>query len=293
MEKLVTRGTVAVIGLGRMGAAMAGRLMEQGFGIVGYDVDQSTREALHESIDVVANAGDLAGRADWYLLSLPSSREVEHVLIHDTGLLRSLGPGACVIDCSSSDPRSTRGLAEVANSRSIAFVDAPVSGGPAGAESGTLAVAVGGTADAVELARPVLDAMAARIVHVGDSGAGHVAKIANNLMCAAHLLVDGATVRLAAAAGVQPEPLLEAINAGSGRSAVTEAFMPKWVLNGAFNSGFTMALMRKDLGLARDLLAEYQDDETLSALIDRWDRETERLGGQSDFTNVASVSLRD
>nr|WP_276570054.1 NAD(P)-dependent oxidoreductase [Rhodovibrio salinarum] len=290
---MVTRGTVAVIGLGRMGAAMAGRLIEQGFEVVGYDVQPQAREALQARAEVVESAAALAGRADWYLISLPSSREVEQILIQDTGLLRSLEPGACVIDCSSSDPRSTRGLAEVANSRGIAFLDAPVSGGPAGAEAGTLAIAVGGTVDALETAWPVLGAMAARIVHVGDSGAGHVAKIANNLLCAAHLMVDGAGVRLAAAAGVDPERLLEAVNAGSGRSAVTEAFMPKWVLNNAFNSGFTMSLMQKDLGLARDLLAEFRDDAMLSGLIDRWDQETERLGGQSDFTNVASVSLRE
>ncbi|MBK1671428.1 hypothetical protein CKO28_25845 [Rhodovibrio sodomensis] len=289
----MTRGTIAVIGLGRMGAAMAGRLGEKGFSVLGYDVNSQTREALQGRLEIVASAAALAGRADWYLMSLPSSREVEEILIQDSGLLWSLGTGACVIDCSSSDPRSTRGLAEVANSRGIAFVDAPVSGGPAGAEAGTLAVAAGGTADGLEAARPVLESMAAKVVHVGDSGAGHVAKIANNLLCAAHLMIDGAGVRLAAAAGVEPERLLEAVNAGSGRSAVTEAFMPKWVLNGSFNSGFTMGLMQKDLHLARELLSEFRSDDTLAALIDRWDQETEHLGGQSDFTNVASVSLRE
>lgn len=289
----MTRGTIAVIGLGRMGAAMAGRLNEHGFSILGYDVSLQTREALQERFEIVATPAALAGRANWYLLSLPSSREVEEVLVQDTALLRSLGAGACVIDCSSSDPRSTQGLAEVANSRGIAFVDAPVSGGPAGAEAGTLAIAAGGTADGLEAAEPVLDAMAAKVVHVGDSGAGHVAKIVNNLLCAAHLMIDGAGVRLAAAAGVEPERLLEAVNAGSGRSAVTEAFMPKWVLNRSFSSGFTMGLMQKDLGLARELLFEFNGDDTLAAVIDRWDQETERLGGQSDFTNVASVSLRE
>ena len=289
----MTRGTVAVIGLGRMGAAMAGRLKEQGFSVLGYDINSQTRETLQKKFDVVETVAALAGRATWYVISLPSSREVEAILIQDTALLRRLEPGACVIDCSSSDPRSTRGLAEVANSREVSFLDAPVSGGPAGAAAGTLAMAVGGTVDALEAARPVLDAMAAKIVHVGDSGAGHVAKIANNLLCAAHLMIDGAGVRLAAAAGVAPERLLEAINAGSGRSAVTEAFMPKWVLSNTFDSGFTMDLMQKDLGLARALLAEFNGDETLAALIDRWDRETERLGAQSDFTNVASVSLRE
>jgi len=289
----VTRGTIAVIGLGRMGAAMAERLNEQGFSILGYDVSPQTQAALQKSFEIVATPAALAGRADWYLLSLPSSREVEEVLVKNTAMLRSLAAGACVIDCSSSDPRSTRRLAEIANSRGIAFVDAPVSGGPAGAEAGTLAIAAGGTVDGLEAARPVLDAMAAKVVHVGDSGAGHVAKIANNLLCAAHLIIDGAGVRLAAAAGVEPERLLKAVNAGSGRSAVTETFMPKWVLNRSFSSGFTMGLMQKDLGLARELLSEFKGDDTLAALIDRWDQETEHLGGQSDFTNVASVSLRE
>ena len=281
---------VGLVGLGRMGAAMAGRLSDRGFKVIGCDVSDSARRNMQDAVDTTDSVDDIVKLADWIMLSLPTSREVESVLQGPNGLLARLADGACVIDTSSSDPNSTRRLAAVARRAGIAFVDAPVSGGPAGAAAGTLAVAVGGAAHEVSMARPPLEALAAKIVHVGDSGAGHVTKIVNNLLCAAHLLIDGAGVRLAQRAGLDPRRLLDAINASSGRSAVTESFMPKWVLPGTFDSGFTMSLMCKDLRLAQAMLSGAPAEAQLCEIIDVWEAELLRLGADTDFTRMAELA---
>jgi 3-hydroxyisobutyrate dehydrogenase len=174
------------------------------------------------------------------------------------------------------------------------MLDAPVSGGPAGAAAGTLTVMVGGHAQAVERARPVLDALAAKVVHVGDSGAGAVAKLANNLLCAAHLLTTGEAMRLAAAAGVAPERVLEAVNAASGRSAVSEVNMPRWILSGAFDSGFTMGLMRKDVRLAGRLAAATAAELPLSrAVVELWATSAAALADDADFNRIAALPDRE
>jgi 3-hydroxyisobutyrate dehydrogenase len=112
---------------------------------------------------------------------------------------------------------------------------------------------IGGDSTAFETAKPVLEIITARIFQVGPSGAGHAAKISNNMLCATNLVLVGEALKLAEAAGVSPSDLLEGINAGSGRSAISEINYPRWILNDAFDSGFTMDLMRKDIRLTLDL----------------------------------------
>jgi 3-hydroxyisobutyrate dehydrogenase len=153
---------------------------------------------------------------------------------------------------------------------------------------------VGGRAQALERARPVLDALAAKVVHVGDSGAGAVAKLANNLLCAAHLLTTGEAMGLAKAAGVAPARVLEAVNAASGRSAVSEVNMPRWILSGAFDSGFTMGLMRKDVRLAGRLAAATDAELPLSrAVVELWAASAAALADDADFNRIAALPDRE
>src|SRR5262249_9593327 len=149
------------------------------------------------------------------------------------------------------------------------MLDAPVSGGPDGAEAGSLLMMVGGEAAHLERARTVLDALASKIVHIGARGTGHAAKLVNNLLCAAPLITAAEAVALGKAAGIEPERLLNAINEGSGRSAVTEVNYPRWVLNETFNSGFTMKLMRKDVRQALSLIENTRLRLPLAAQIGR------------------------
>ncbi|WP_269430443.1 NAD(P)-dependent oxidoreductase [Pseudorhodobacter ferrugineus] len=181
------------------------------------------------------------------ILSLPKAAMAE--------ICPHIQPDTIVLDTSTSDPATSRKMAGLGKDNGFSFVDGPVSGGPAAANAGTMTMTMllGGAVDAINTLRPVLAVLNAKTVVVGGSGAGHAAKIVNNMLCAANLVLVAEALRLGEAAGVAPKDLLQGINAGSGRSGVSEVNFPKWVLNGAFNSGFTMGLMRKDVGLALDL----------------------------------------
>jgi 3-hydroxyisobutyrate dehydrogenase len=159
-----------------------------------------------------------------------------------------------VVDTSTADPISTRKVAQALHEAGMAFLDAPVSGGPKGAASGTLTMVLGGSPQDVAAAEPILAAVSSKRVHVGPAGAGHVAKLLNNMLCGAHLLLAAEAARIARAAGLDEQKIFEGINAGSGRSAVTEVNFPTWIFNERFDSGFTMQLMRKDVGLALGML---------------------------------------
>jgi 3-hydroxyisobutyrate dehydrogenase len=231
---------IGLVGLGRMGGAMAGRLRAVGFEVAGFDADPQKGGAA--SLDAVA--------APLVILSLPEERAVSAVL---DGLLPLLPAGALLIDTSTLSPMAARGFADRAARAGCAYLDAPVSGGPAGAAAGSLAMMLGGAAESVERARPVLERMATRIIHVGGPGAGQVAKLVNNLLVATHLVVAGEALRIGEQAGVPADALLGVINAASGRSAATEVNFPRWILSGSFDSGFSAGLMRKDVRLALEL----------------------------------------
>ncbi|MDO9498527.1 NAD(P)-dependent oxidoreductase [Falsiroseomonas sp.] len=237
---------VGLVGLGQMGLAMAGRLVEQGVEVLGFDLDPSRCDAARgRGVRVVVAVEQAA--APVMLLSLPQDRAVEAVLL---ALLPVLPKQAVLADTSTLDPHAAQRFASAAADWGVDYLDAPVSGGPAGAAAGTLAMMLGGDAGAIERARPALALVAAKLVHVGGPGAGQVAKLVNNLMVATHLAVAGEALRLGALAGVTPEALLPVINAASGRSAATEVNFPRWILPGGFDSGFSAGLMRKDVRLA-------------------------------------------
>lgn len=248
--------TVGVVGLGQMGSRMALSLKRAGFAVIGTDASATAMAALEGQIRLATTPAALASISDTIVLSLPTAQIVEAVVSGPDGLTSALQPGTLIIDTSTSHPETTRKLEAQLRESGAAFIDAPVSGGPKRAATGELTMVLGGEAADIERAKPVLSALSTRQVHVGASGAGHMAKIVNNLMCAAHLLMAGESFRLAQAAGLDPERLLEAINGGSGRSGVTEVNFPTWVMNDAFDSGFTMQLMRKDVRLALQMAEE-------------------------------------
>ena len=267
---------VGLVGLGRMGAAMAGRLAASGAEVAGFDLDRARggRPSLAEVAAPVV------------ILSLPEEKAVEAVL---GALLPALPAGAVIADTSTLSPLAARDFAVRAAAAGIAYLDAPVSGGPAGAAAGTLTVMAGGDAAALEQARPALDRIAARIVHVGAAGAGQVAKLVNNLLVATHLVAAGEALRLGRLAGVEPEALLPVINAASGRSAATEVNLPRWVLPGV-ESGFTAGLMRKDVRLAMALAqAVGASPEACARAAAVW--EDAPVADAEDFNRVAAALL--
>jgi 3-hydroxyisobutyrate dehydrogenase len=146
---------------------------------------------------------------------------------------------------------------------------------------------IGGDAEHVRAAQPVLDAIAAKVIHVGASGAGNVAKLVNNLLVAVNLLTVSEAMRLSEAAGVPTADVLKVVNAASGRSAVSEVNYPRWIQSGTFDSGFTMGLMRKDVRLAKSLIAETGLDLPLAEMVARvWKESADRLADGEDFNRV-------
>lgn len=276
--------SVGVFGLGSMGGRIAATLARAGFDVLGVD-PSSSAEIPGVLIERPAR---VFRSCDVLVLSLPSSVEVEKVLTGSGGLLDQEVEHRLVVDTSTSDPLSTRALEQRLAAAGHSLVDAPVSGGPSGAENGALTVFLGGSAEAAAEAGPVLDALARSVVHVGTSGAGNVAKLLNNLLCAAHLQIAGEALRLAEAAGLDLGPLVEALNTASGRSAVSEINLPQWVLSSEFDSGFTVGLMSRDVDLALATSRQLNLNLPLASMTSRtWQAARNHWGQNSDFNRVA------
>jgi 3-hydroxyisobutyrate dehydrogenase len=279
---------VAIIGLGQMGLGMATTLVGKGFTVVGFDVaDASRQKATAAGITVMSSLTDALGNADAVIFSLPLAAHVTEVVEGPGGVLERTRKGTIVIDTSTSEASVSRRLAEACATRGIGFLDAPVSGGPAGARAGTLTMMIGGDAAHVAAVQPVLDAIAAKVIHVGPPGAGNVAKLVNNLLVAVNLLTVSEAMRLSEAAGVPTADVLTVVNAASGRSAVSEVNYPRWIQSGTFDSGFTMGLMRKDVRLAKALIVETGLDLPLAELAVRvWQESADQLADGEDFNRV-------
>lgn len=276
---------VAVIGLGAMGLPMARRLAAAGHAVTGWDVAAARREAASG----LTLAEGCAAGAEAVLLSLPDDAAV--MAGAEAVLAAGPAPGAVVLDCSTVSPATPRRLAPRFAAAGFAWVDAPVSGGPAGAAAGTLTVMAGAEPGVIDRARPVLEAIAAKVVHVGGPGAGAVAKLVNNLLVGAHLIAAAEALRIGRRAGVDTQALLAVINGASGRSAATEVNFPRWILPGAFDSGFTAGLMRKDLRLAAALAASVGGVGTVSDAVFRAWAGSEVEDG-ADFNRVAEAVWR-
>ncbi len=280
---------VAVVGLGRMGQGMLATLARAGVPVIGYDVSAGAREAAATvpGAEVTADLAAIWREAETIVLSLPFPATVEAVLTGEGGLAASPARGRLVIDTSTSDPDLTRALHARLASVGHALVDAPVSGGPAGAAAGTLAIMVGGTAEAVDRARPVLDVLGQKVSVVGGPGDGHIAKLVNNVLVAGQLILAGEAMRVGVAAGASQEGLITVVNGASGRSAVTEVNYPRWIASGSFDSGFTMGLMAKDVGLALEL-AERTGlaIPMLREVRERWNALTRGWGPAADFNRA-------
>ncbi len=248
---------IAFIGLGNMGGPMAANLAKAGHAVRVFDlVPAAVQAAVDAGATAASSALDTLVEAEVVISMLPASRHVEGVFLGEDGLLADIPGGALVIDCSTIAPASARKVAEAAAARGLQMLDAPVSGGTAGAQAGTLTFIVGGEEDALERARPYLQAMGKNIFHVGASGAGQVAKLCNNMALGVIMAVTGESIALGVAHGLDPKVLSQMMAVSTGRSWATEVCNP-WpgVLENApasrgYSGGFGSDLMLKDMGLA-------------------------------------------
>jgi 3-hydroxyisobutyrate dehydrogenase len=288
-------GAVGFVGLGNMGVPMSRRLVLGGYHVRGFDTSAAAMREFATipaseaggGVTAVAGLAAVGAGADAVILSLPDSDVVEHVLL-SAGLLAALPPGSTVIDMSSSDPARTRLLAQRTAAAGVTLIDAPVSGGVAGARAGTLAVMVGGPAAAFERFRPMLSAIGSRVVHAGDVGAGHAVKALNNLLSAANLLLASEALIAGQRFGLDPAVMLEIINASSGRSASTENKWPNYVLTEKYDAGFAIRLMVKDLRLALGIEHATGVPAVASeAVLAAWEAALADLPPDADHTTIA------
>lgn len=286
-DPLTPPAALGLIGVGNMGYPMASRLLDAGYTVACHDTDpQARRRAAERGARPVTTPVEVLTGASAVLLSLPSSEVVEDVLLSD-GLADAVAPGTVLADMGSSRPSSSQILGRRFAARDVGYVDAPVSGGVAGAEAGSLTIMVGGSGWAVDRLHPVLDVLGSKVLHVGEVGAGHALKALNNLLSATHLLATSEAMRIGEAFGLRPETMLAAFNASSGRSGSTEVKWPTYVLPNSFDSGFSLRLMVKDMRIAIELASDTGRPAALGeAAVHLWDQATRTLPPEADHTEI-------
>lgn len=248
---------VGFLGLGAIGAPMAAHLARRGELIVwNRTAGRAAEFARRHGAGTAASPRDIASRVEVLITCLPTSREVEGLLDGPDGLLAGLRPGTLFLDCTSGDPATSRRIAGRLAECEVAFADAPVSGGTNGAEAGTLTIMVGADDGTFARARPVLEAFGSRIEHMGPVGTGHAMKAVNNALLAVNILAVGEGLAALAKAGVAPHVAVDVLNQSSGRSFVSQSLVPERVLTGLWPRTFRLALLDKDVGIARELLRE-------------------------------------
>lgn len=253
---MMVKQAIGFVGLGQMGEPMAANLMAAGHAVLAFDKRPGATDVLraNPAFAVAASAQEIAAAVETIILMLPDSQIVDQVLWAD-GVAARMRRGALLIDMGSSDPMRSRVNAEKLAALGIRFVDAPVSGGVKRAVTGKLAIMMGGENTAVEAARPLLAALGDTLVHVGGAGAGHAVKALNNYVSAAGLLAVCEALTAAEKFGIDPKAVNQVINASSGKNNTTENKVEPYMLSRAFNSGFSLALMRKDVETAQSFIA--------------------------------------
>jgi 3-hydroxyisobutyrate dehydrogenase-like beta-hydroxyacid dehydrogenase len=289
------------VGLGRMGAPMAGRLLDAGHDLVVHDVDPGAVERLTaRGAGAAASAAEVADRAELVLTSLPTPEIVREVVLGASGLAAG-GRIRHLVELSTTGAPTARSVAAELAGRDVVAVDAPVSGGTGGAAKGTLAIMVACPADALAVVEPLL-AHLGRVFHVGtEPGLGQAMKLVNNYLSAAALATTSEAMVLGTKAGLDPRTMIDVLNAGSGRNSATQDKFPRSVLPRTFDHGFATGLMEKDLRLFAEEAAGLEVPLRVgSAVRQMWQQASRELGPASDFTSIvrlvegwAGVEVRD
>lgn len=285
---------VGFIGLGRMGNPIAQRIGESGFSLVVHDaVPEAVRPLAELGAAIQPSPKAVADQSDIVLVCLPTPEIVQAVVVGADGIIEG-GRARIVVDISTTGPRVARQLAVALERVGKTLVDAPVTGGVAGAKNGRLTMMLGGPAESIEVARPVLRAIADNLVAAGcQAGDGQMLKVINNLLSFIALEATAEAMALGVKAGLDPETMLKTFNTGTGRNSATEEKFPRSVMTRSFDFGFPVRGVIKDIGLCLDeaqslgvpmpvgmcarqiwtmAMAERADDDmtTIVKLFERW-----------------------
>jgi len=248
---------VGYIGLGLMGKSIARNILKAGFPVVVHNRSQaSVHELVAEGATRANSPKEVAVQVDVVFTNLPDSPDVELVALGENGIIAGAHDGLILVDNSTIKPASARMIAEKFSAKNMFALDAPVSGGDIGAKNGTLTIMVGGDASALEKVMPVFQAMGKTITHVGEAGAGQVAKAANQIMVAAQMVAMGELLVFSKKAGVDPRKVVEAIKAGAAQCWTLDVKPPR-LFDGNRNPGFKAHMQLKDLKIVIDTAKEY------------------------------------
>jgi 2-hydroxy-3-oxopropionate reductase len=260
---------VGFVGLGIMGGAMAGNLLEAGHEIVVHNRTRTKAEQLAQhGARVAASPREVAQRSDVVITMLPGPPEVEEVIAGEGGLLERAAEGSLIVDMSTSSPVLARQLAHAARERGVGVLDAPVSGGDVGARDRTLSIMVGGEEDDFERAHPLFEVMGETVVHVGGAGAGQVVKACNQIVVALVIEAVAEALVLGSKAGVAPDRVVEVLSGGLAANKVLEVKGEKFSSH-EFTPGGKVEYHRKDLGIALAAGREYGVTLPVTALVEQ------------------------
>ncbi|MFK7732812.1 MAG: 3-hydroxyisobutyrate dehydrogenase [Pseudomonadales bacterium] len=285
---------IAFIGLGNMGGPMAQNLVAAGHSVTVFDLVPAAVAALVEAGAASADSALAASNnADCIISMLPAGKHVAGVYLGDDGLLNTLAPGTVVIDSSTIDAETAREVGAAAVEKGVHMIDAPVSGGVAAAQAGTLSFMCGGSSAAFEKALPVLQGMGKNIFHAGDAGAGQVAKMCNNMLLSVIMIGTSEALQLGLKGGLDPSTLSDIMQASTGRNWTLELYNPcPDVMDTApssndYKPGFMVDLMCKDLNLAIGNAEQVGASTPLGSIAKQlFDAHAAEGNGQKDFSSI-------
>lgn len=279
---------IAFLGVGRMGSHMARRLAEAGHEVRAFDPDaDALKDLAQHKVVAAASAADVASGADFVLMSLPSPAALRAAI---AGVLSNGGKGAIVVDFSTVDPATTKEVATQCADKGLGFLDAPVSGGVAGAQNGKLLVMVGGDAATLAKTQPIFAQLAGKVIHCGPTGAGQLMKLSHNLLTAINTVALGEVLSAAVKSGANLEVLLEVLGGGLAGSKMLD-WLGKTLLTNERPAFFALDLMHKDISLALD---EFSGAPMYLGQLVRQIYNAARADGlgRKDSTSVAEVYER-
>jgi 3-hydroxyisobutyrate dehydrogenase len=282
---------VGVIGLGKMGRPMALNLLKAGHELTVYNRSQAVvQELAAAGAKPATGPADVSASADVVLTVLPTLQSVEEIYLGADGLATNVRPGQTLIDHSTVSPDLSRRIAEAARGRGAGFLDAPVSGGPARAEDGSLTIMVGGDSETFERAQPVLSILGQNVRLCGPSGAGTVVKLVNQLLVGIHTAAAAEALVFGTKAGADPQVLLDVIGSSFGGSTMLNRNAPL-IMQRKFEPATSIRLLLKDLGLIHDLGDDLDVRLLLSALSEQLFIEARALGLQDNDMSAIVIPL--
>jgi 3-hydroxyisobutyrate dehydrogenase len=287
---------IGFVGIGNMGWPMAARLVAGGYTVQAHDnrAEQTRRFVAECGGSAASSLGELAATSDFVITILPTSDQVEAVLFGaGDALAPRLRPGTIVIDMTSGQPARTIEFGERLAATGVEMIDAPVSGGVARAQTGELAIMTGGEAAILDRCHPLLARMGTTILRTGPLGSGQAMKALNNLVSAGGFLIAIEALLIGRTFGLDPATMVDILNASSGSNNSTQKKFKPFVLSEKFDSGFALALMAKDLGIALELARQNGVEAPFAEQCrEIWAEASSALGTKADHTELARFAER-